>query len=418
MILTNVPGIDREVGMLTYANPELYVGNYLSYVQSPNTFVVREVGLNGLVANTELCLSKEILKEVINELVRNYRYSLLIMCKEGLPTLDAVSLVSKYLRVRRLGFAGLKDANAHTCQFLSVESKYLPVLTELVKDSVIEVRTSSGRVWLCITGLGTNHWLGRGDLEGNSFTIKMVIKDPERISEVEGILRRLGNSLLPNYFGYQRFGSRRPITHLVGRELLMGNYEGAIEVLVGKPSEYESESVRRARELFRLGKLREALNAFPSKFWIERKVISDLIRGKSPRDVIKSLGTKYLRLFIEAYQSYLFNLALSKLIIDLGSTYEVARRCDVLELPNLGIRYLSNQCDYVVKEVVNEYLRGLAKDFVKYLRSGVRSTVFTVRDLVISREGNYVVIGFTLGPSTYASVVLRELLREDVVKAL
>ncbi len=417
MILTQVPDLDRKVGMLVYARPDVYVGNYLEFRQSSMTFIVKEVGINGLVADISLCLNSSDLRHKLEDLLLKHKYSLLIMCKDNLSTFDAVSVVSKALGSAKAGFAGLKDTNAYTCQFITVESTYLPRLARLVRGVVAEFRYLGGRVWVCATELGLNTNLRRGDLLGNSFTIKLLLKPGKSFDDVKEVLNNLRNALLPNYFGYQRFGSRRPITHLVGKELLLGNYEGAIDVLVGESSPYELSEVNEARKLFREGRLRDSLKLLPSKFWLERKVINELLNGKSAKEAIYSLGSKYLSLFIEAYQSYLFNLALSKLIIDLGSIEEVVSRCDVIKLPSINVRYSDDSCDSVVKEITKEYLSNASTEFVRFLRRGVRGTSFMVEELSIDYDGRYVVLNFRLSPSTYASVVLRELLRESVVDA-
>ncbi len=417
MVLTQVPELDRKVGMLVYARPDIYVGDYLDFRQSSMTFIVKEVGIDGLVADISLCLNSSDLRHKLEDLLLKYRYSLLIMCKDNLSTFDAVSVVSQALGSAKVGFAGLKDTNAYTCQFITVESTYLPRLARLIRGAVAEFRYLGGRVWVCATELGLNTNLRRGDLLGNSFTIKLLLKPSKSFDDIKEVLNNLRNALLPNYFGYQRFGSRRPITHLVGRELLLGNYEGAIDVLVGEFSFSKSDEVNEARRLFREGRLKESLKLLPNKFWLERKVISELLSGKSAKEAMYSLGSKYLRLFIEAYQSYLFNLALSKLIINLGGIDEVTSKCDVIKLPSVNVSYGDDLCDSVVKEITEEYLSNVSKEFMKFLRKGVRSTSFMVEDLIIDCDGRYVILKFRLGPSTYASVVLRELLGESVVDA-
>ena len=52
---------------------------------------------------------------------------------------------------------------------------------------------------------------------------------------------------IPNFFGHQRFGTTRPITHLVGKAILKGDFEEAAMLFLAKPSLYEHPSSRQAR---------------------------------------------------------------------------------------------------------------------------------------------------------------------------
>src|SRR5439155_1278215 len=75
-----------------------------------------------------------------------------------------------------------------------------------------------------------------GDLAGNRFRI--VVRDlpvePEiaakTVEETARALRIAGG--FPSFFGIQRFGSIRPITHVVGRHLVRGEFREAVEAYV------------------------------------------------------------------------------------------------------------------------------------------------------------------------------------------
>src|SRR5207244_8406113 len=80
-----------------------------------------------------------------------------------------------------------------------------------------------------------------GDLSGNRFRI--VVSDlpvePEivakTVEETARALRIAGG--FPSFFGIQRFGSVRPITHVVGRHLVRGEFREAVEAYVANPLE-------------------------------------------------------------------------------------------------------------------------------------------------------------------------------------
>ena len=86
-----------------------------------------------------------------------------------------------------------------------------------------------------------------GDLLGNNFDI--VIRDAEPAS-LEHRVNEINTTVsegIPNYFGLQRFGASRPVTHLVGEWILKGNYEQAVITYVGQAFDGEAEHVREIR---------------------------------------------------------------------------------------------------------------------------------------------------------------------------
>ena len=114
---------------------------------------------------------------------------------------------------------------------------------------------------------------------------------------------------IANYFGEQRFGGIRKITHLVGREFIRGNAREAVMLYLTHTNEKEQEDIREARErLAETNDFSEASNVFPLKYRYERAMIHHLC--KFPNDFVGAFAKlpKQLRyLFTHAYQSYLFN---------------------------------------------------------------------------------------------------------------
>src|SRR5208283_1344500 len=154
-------------------------------------------------------------------------------------------------------------------------------------------------------------------LLGNCFTIKIkAIKLKEstvetRISQTLEELEALGG--IPNFFGHQRFGTTRPITHLVGKALVRGSFEEAAMLFLAKPSVHEHPASRQARqELQSTKNFKQALDNFPKQLRFERLMLNHL--ADQPDDFIgafQSLPIKLQELFVQAHQSYLFNRFLS-----------------------------------------------------------------------------------------------------------
>jgi tRNA pseudouridine13 synthase len=122
---------------------------------------------------------------------------------------------------------------------------------------------------------------------------------------------------VPNFFGYQRFGIVRPVTHLVGKKLLLGDIEGAAMEYVARSFPGETEDNRKARDfVMRTRDFKEGIKLYPLSLRYERAMMHYL--AERPDDyagAFRSLSPRLLKLFIHSYQSYLFNRLLSKRLI-------------------------------------------------------------------------------------------------------
>lgn len=208
----------------------------------------------------------------------------------------------------RVSWAGTKDKDAVTTQLFTVRGLD-PEAVPDIDGADIEVVGRAGR------------GLAFGDLLGNEFEV--VVRDPERPGRVADITDELrarfgGQAGVPNYFGQQRFGSYRPVTHEVGLEILRGDWEGAAMAYLGNPSEHEPDSSREARAF--VEETRDwtgALDEFPRRLRYERAMLHELVEngGTEPADFRAALETfpeNVRQLFVNAAQSYAFNLMLSR----------------------------------------------------------------------------------------------------------
>ncbi|AHG03082.1 tRNA pseudouridine synthase D [Halobacterium sp. DL1] len=203
----------------------------------------------------------------------------------------------------RVTWAGTKDRHAVTTQLFAIR--------DLDAADVPEVRNADVKV-VGRAGRG----LQFGDLAGNEF--RVVVRDPENPGKADGVtedLRDFGSGAVatPNYFGQQRFGSKRPITHEVGLAILRDDWEGAAMAYLGRPTEYEPADSQRAREY--VEDTRDwagALDEFPGRLRYERTMLHELADGGSFRDAVETFPSNLQRLFVNAAQSYAFNRMLSE----------------------------------------------------------------------------------------------------------
>ncbi|UOS00730.1 tRNA pseudouridine(13) synthase TruD [Helicobacter pylori] len=121
--------------------------------------------------------------------------------KSGLSTLEMLQIFSQILGVKiaELGYAGLKDKNALTTQFISLPKKYTPLL---------EKNTSNFQEKnLKILSLNYHHnKIKLGHLKGNRFFMRFKKMTPLNAQKTEQVLEQIAQFGMPNYFGPQRFG--------------------------------------------------------------------------------------------------------------------------------------------------------------------------------------------------------------------
>ena len=207
----------------------------------------------------------------------------------------------------KIGFAGTKDGRSVATQLMSFNAPLEAVKTLEIPDvRVIEPYTARRMISI-------------GDLVGNRFDVNVSEIDDSKdvqgvCSSVRSILDEVGG--FPNFFGIQRFGSIRPITHLIGKDLIMGDFEGAVMRYVANPLDDEDSEANDARRALQESKdFQKAFRDFPMKLSFERTMIGYL--KDNPGEYLEALRTlpyNLLMMFVHAYQSFLFNRILSERI--------------------------------------------------------------------------------------------------------
>jgi tRNA pseudouridine13 synthase len=224
---------------------------------------------------------------------------------------QALKVIADQLGIspKQIHFAGIKDAKAVTAQHVTVEDVTAEEIQKIqIKD--IEIRP--------IGYFRSN--LSSYFLFGNNFHIAIkAINHPKfaikkRITKIIDELETIGG--VPNFFGHQRFGTTRPITHLVGKAIVKRNFKKAVLLFLAKPSPHEHPESREARKQLQATQdFKQALRIFPKQLHYERLMLRHL--AKKPEDYVgafRRLPIKLRELFPQAYQSYLFNKFLSRRI--------------------------------------------------------------------------------------------------------
>jgi tRNA pseudouridine13 synthase len=330
--------------------------------------------------------------------------------KRNWETIGAIKAIARALGVsrKRFGFAGIKDKRAVTRQRVSA--------WRVEPEQLAGIKVKNIKLY---GFMKSNHRLSLGDSKGNSF--RVTIRDVQLVAtEVKEVLAsasgQITGSGVPNYFGYQRFGISRPVTHLVGRELVLGNPGGAVMRYLGYPYETEDAECRMARQYIEeTCDYRGALDLYPKKLGYERSMLDAL--AKNPRDYVgalRRLPRKLRTMLVHAYQAYLFNKILSKVIEEEIFNPEMT-------LPLLGYRTsLKGIPAEIAKNILEEEGIGLKNFFIRFMPEvstpgGLRRAGMEVAlHYEVANENTPLVrVSFRLPKGSYATVVLRELMKVD-----
>jgi len=282
--------------MISASNRDRFLGMDYYITDSP--------GCSGIIKS---CAEDFQVTEVFEE--QGYeggRYLVLDVEKTNWDMHHLIREMARKLRIsqKRFGWAGTKDKKAVTTQRISIMNLDESALSRInLPDLKIRVL---GR---------TNRAVGLGDLLGNRFCITirdMSCPDPAvRLAAITSEIEEYDG--VPNYFGIQRFGDQRPVTHKVGEALARGKAQDAAFIFLALPFPGELESTRAAREkLWETRDIPAALKEFPEYLHYELAMLNYLV--EHPGDYAHSfdvLSVNLKRLFVHAYQSYIFNRILS-----------------------------------------------------------------------------------------------------------
>lgn len=279
------------------------------------------------------------------------RFLEFVLYKENIGTIQAVQRMSKLLHLnpKDISYAGTKDSRAITTQFMVAKNILPNKLLGLNKiaNRAQQIQAKSPVMRLCNIRCVEGP-LKLGDLSGNRFTL--VLRDVSKEIDCKVLDQIIGNleaDGFVNYYGLQRFGTGNVATHLIGVELLCGNYKGAIDMLISnanisttEPSvENDSSCVlgrnmsdsksssntsamniphgfcHDARETWMKTKNASfTLSLMPFNYTAERQILTHLARPTMENDfvgAIRSIGRELRLMYVHALQSILWNHAAS-----------------------------------------------------------------------------------------------------------
>ena len=288
------PDIDNMLGMGAYATTFRGLGRTAKIRVALEDFAVYEV-ISAQVADSIRACGTDVSKD--------RGYAVYKLQKLGMDTTHALSAIRKRTGVG-LKALGLKDASALTEQYVCSKGSRM---------RLPDMRT--GRYQLECVGFAERP-LVKKDMVGNHFRIKITggEGDPALFKEYDKIL---------NFYGYQRFGSRRPVTHLVGRAVVKRDFDEAIRLILEFTSKHDSEEHCQLRSgLANTNSYAKSAAGLPQGMDIERLVLEELARHNDTFKAFRAVPLQMRRLYISAYQSYIFNCVLSTAFSDGEDLFE------------------------------------------------------------------------------------------------
>ncbi|XP_066936007.1 pseudouridylate synthase PUS7L-like [Clytia hemisphaerica] len=385
--------------------------------------------------------------------------------KENIELLHALNSLAKVLKVDagQIKYAGIKDKKAVTYQFLSVSG---------AKVSDLKSVSTFGSLQWKVVGEPTlvDDELRLGDLSGNHFEI--VVKDVQPVEGSENDVKNGISSAIEaiktngflNYFGEQRFGIDLS-TALIGKHLFTGEFIKALNFVFAPlmPEESKSETldvVEKAKQMFHVDKnIDGALKMMPNFKVRECQMLKALKRySYCENGCVKAfMNIPFAaRLFyLHSYCSYVWNRTLSIRVERFGfdvlegdlvqdgesvrpiMAEEVKKfhfRDVLLPFPGSNIMYPENETRVIMDNLLRE--DGLQAKQLNVRRLGIAHIPGSYRRVLsFSNELEYkfmevceasedgktsesnldLCLEFILPPSTYATILLREILNSSHV---
>jgi tRNA pseudouridine13 synthase len=254
--------------------------------------------------------------------------------KRNLNTLDALQIVRRRWKIerQRISFGGLKDRHALTVQYFTIF--HGP-----------ERRLTQTGLRVDYMGRATAPFSGQ-DTRGNRFHIAVRDLTEEEIRYAQQAIEEIRRDGLPNYFDQQRFGSSGG-GEFVARHLVLGQYEEALRLALAAPYEFDRAAGKKEKAFLRAhwGDWQKCLQQSPKRKRGEHpspkrqpgesptlKVLQYLSHHPTDfRGALTSIDPEQRHLYLNAFQSYLWNRILSRWL-------QLHLRADQLFTPRLQLR--------------------------------------------------------------------------------
>ncbi len=296
------------------------------------------------------------------------RYALFWLTKTELNTLQAIDFIAKELRIasKYINFAGTKDKNAITTQLISISNK--------TKEQIEKVKIKD--IELKFYGYGSKR-LNLGDLEGNRFRITVRELSSAELKKLEQFSKFKKKKII-NYFGEQRFSANNAD---IGNAMIKADFKTAISLIL-ETNSYHSENIK--------------------------SYLSD--KPNNYVNALKIIPKKMLRLYVNAYQSKLWN----------ETVKAYAKKCAPdknISVPMIGFGMEVDS--YELQEIINDIMKReqvTLRDFIvrqmpELSAEGIAREIYVeLKEFkIIEKSDNTATVTFVLPKGSYATEALRQI---------
>jgi tRNA pseudouridine13 synthase len=417
------PEIDKLAGIEYYTTSVNGIGGHIK--KNYADFSVREI------------VSESFLNQLSPAPESRFPFPIYRIEKKGIDSSHAIMLLKKKTGLN-LKIVGMKDAKATTVQYASTNPSN--------KTGRMTSDYDTGSVRLSLVGYAKKP-IEKNNLVGNAFKIRITNTKNIQANKITKFSSEI--DFMGNYYGLQRFGSERLVTHLVGEAILKRQFSRAVEILMTYTTKYDSRFSIEIREKLRdLRNNPSVMQEIPGGMDIERNLAREILNGKDPITALRSIPITIRRLFVQAFQAFLFNKTLSKAIendfslikpenndlcfeinknsLEFGKIrkFETQKNnakdiinLPIIRLPGYSFQPGNNRFDKILKEFMT--LENMtAKDFfIKEMQElsesgGFRQASFYCKDFAYSIDDvESLTVEFAAPKGSYATILLRELIK-------
>ncbi len=238
---------------------------------------------------------------------RRREYAVFRLSKRSWDTFDLIDLLARRMGVRRddISVGGIKDRHGSTTQVVTV--KGLRGRPAALRDRNF---TMSFAGW-------TERPASAREVRGNRFTITLRDIAPGEIGRFLKNTETVRVHGFPNYFDEQRFGSARHGAGFMGKEICLGRRENALR-LYFTPSKHDDQKTRKLKRCVveNWGRWEECAEAAFGEYG---RILAYLSRSPGAyHQALQMIDRRFLLFVVNAYQSYLFNEILARLLREMG----------------------------------------------------------------------------------------------------
>ncbi len=316
--------------------------------------------------------------------------------KKELTTWDMLQYFSEVTgcKVRDFGYAGLKDKEGMTTQYISLHKSYEPKLAHFSHEKI-----------KILDKTYHNNKIRTGHLKGNRFFVRLKKVTPIDAQKLHDGLKKIAKEGFPNFFGYQRFG------------IDGDNYQKGKAILQGSRKERNPKM----KEFF--------INAYQSYLfnnWLSKRIeisrlieeftLSDGMRATNlPKDVVQN-AKKQSQFFKLLHGDVLHHYPAGKAFICEDVTQELPRFLEKnITIAGWLVGGKNIQAEYEAGEIEKELFHE-STPFLNKINGSRRFAWSFAEDVegIYKEEEAWFELHFSLPKGSYATVIIEELIKNSL----